>query len=322
MEQPMSIDIDFYRKIMYIFNKYTGSLQRIEFNPENRTTGATFELLHSGISRSNVKIAVDRISNNLYWTDSEFQWIGLQSLNNMKRHKILIQTNVDMPTGIAVDPIHNYLFWRDVGSFPRIERSSLTGTYRKTIITQGIAYPVALDVDIKASMLYWVDSVRETVERSNLDGTGHHCASSPCESICVSQPTGPVCFCSEGFVLNSDGTTCSGACDVNNGGCEQICNPLGRTRICQCGFGFSMDENRETCSTTNKLYVTDGQTNVIYRCGYDVDTCVQYHEDPDAHLMDIKLLGDFLYYYAWNKLNYSSDNYVNYDNYHSTTDNF
>ncbi|KAH3770049.1 hypothetical protein DPMN_171328 [Dreissena polymorpha] len=110
MEQPMSIDIDFYRKIMYIFNKYTGSLQRIEFNPENRTTGATFELLHSGISRSNVKIAVDRISNNLYWTDSEFQWIGLQSLNNMKRHKILIQTNVDMPTGIAVDPIHKITF--------------------------------------------------------------------------------------------------------------------------------------------------------------------------------------------------------------------
>ncbi|KAH3770062.1 hypothetical protein DPMN_171341 [Dreissena polymorpha] len=72
----------------------------------------------------------------------------------MKRHKILIQTNVVMPTGIAVDPIHNYLFWSDVGSFPRIERSSLTGTYRKTIITQGIAYPVALDVDIKVSKLY------------------------------------------------------------------------------------------------------------------------------------------------------------------------
>ena len=54
---------------------------------------------------------------------------------------------------------------------PKIERSTLTGSSRKIIVSQGIAYPIALDVDIQSSKLYWVDSYRNSAERSNLDGT-------------------------------------------------------------------------------------------------------------------------------------------------------
>ena len=64
-----------------------------------------------------------------------------------------------------------YLFWSDVGSLPKIERSTLSGTGRKTIMSQGIVYPMTSDIDIASSMLYWVDSIRDSLERSNLAGT-------------------------------------------------------------------------------------------------------------------------------------------------------
>ncbi|XP_052233244.1 low-density lipoprotein receptor-related protein 6-like [Dreissena polymorpha] len=141
----------------------------------------------------------------------------------------LVETEERLERPVQSGFISGYLFWSDVGSLPKIERSTLTGSSRKIIVSQGIAYPIALDVDIQSSKLYWVDSYRNSVERSNLDGTEremikrlvlstfldiqvfsvHHCASSPCENICVSESTRPVCLCAEGFALNSDGRTCS-----------------------------------------------------------------------------------------------------------------
>ncbi|XP_052231757.1 low-density lipoprotein receptor-related protein 4-like [Dreissena polymorpha] len=283
-KQPMSIDVDYARKQIYIYNRYTANLERLNFYPENGFQKDIAIDLHSGLSRSNLKIALDWISNNIYWTDPTFKWIALQSLRTNGTdgpYRILVYDNVEKPTGIAVDPIHKYLFWSDVGSLPKIERSSLSGTARITILYQGIAYPTALDVDIASSKLYWVDSIRDSVERSNLDGTGRsivkrishtsisdiqvffdvvfatdfdpnlggkvrlfnkdtgvddkswplvrynnsqitcvafyapkptitdHCSNNPCESICVSETTGLVCLCREGFTLNADGRTCS-----------------------------------------------------------------------------------------------------------------
>ncbi|XP_052233173.1 pro-epidermal growth factor-like [Dreissena polymorpha] len=166
----MAIDVDYARKQLYIYNRYSATLQKLNFYPENGFQNDIAIPLHQGLSRSNVKIALDWISNNIYWTDPAFRWIALQSLNTYGHYRILVYDNVERPTGIAVDPTHKYLFWSDVGSLPKIERSSLSGTGRKTILSQGIAYPIALDVDIASSKLYWVDSIRDSVERSNLDG--------------------------------------------------------------------------------------------------------------------------------------------------------
>ncbi|KAH3773239.1 hypothetical protein DPMN_174597 [Dreissena polymorpha] len=171
LDQPMSLDVDYTRKQLYIYNRNTASLEMLNFNPEAGYPNLTLTLLHSGLSRGQVKIAVDWNSKNLYWTDPTFRWLVIQSIQNSSNYKILVYDNLEQPTGIAVDPIHKYLFWSDVGSLPKIERSTLSGNSRKAILSQGIAYPIALDVDIASSMLYWVDSIRDTVERSKLDGT-------------------------------------------------------------------------------------------------------------------------------------------------------
>lgn len=66
--------------------------------------------------------------------------------------------------------LDRYLFWGDAGSVPKIERSSLSGGSRTTIISQGIVYPIAITVDMDGSRIYWLDSVRDSIESSNLYG--------------------------------------------------------------------------------------------------------------------------------------------------------
>ena len=65
-----------------------------------------------------------------------------------------------------------FLFWSDISDYPKIERASLTGQNREVIISKGLAFPVAIDVDVSGTSrrIYWVDTVRDTVESALLDG--------------------------------------------------------------------------------------------------------------------------------------------------------
>ena len=38
----------------------------------------------------------------------------------------------------------------------------------------------------------------------------NECASSPCEHTCTNTPGSFVCSCNDGYMLNSDGRTCTG----------------------------------------------------------------------------------------------------------------
>ena len=49
-------------------------------------------------------LAIDWISRNMYFTDSETRTIEVASLNGQYR-KTLIQSHISNPRGIAVDPI-------------------------------------------------------------------------------------------------------------------------------------------------------------------------------------------------------------------------
>ena len=64
-----------------------------------------------------------------------------------------------------------YLFWSDIGSSVKIERSSLSGTDRRTIIYNGLLQPLSIDVDLKTSSIVWVDAITDTIETANFDGT-------------------------------------------------------------------------------------------------------------------------------------------------------
>lgn len=63
-----------------------------------------------------------------------------------------------------------YLFYSDMGKPQRIERSSLIGKDRKSIVTSGVDRVYDITVDHKEQTLYWVDAGRHTLESSDFDG--------------------------------------------------------------------------------------------------------------------------------------------------------
>ena len=66
-----------------------------------------------GISVADVKepsdIAVDWVSNHIYWVDTKAKTIEVADYDGLSR-KILVSTNLRGPRNIAADPISGYVF--------------------------------------------------------------------------------------------------------------------------------------------------------------------------------------------------------------------
>ena len=69
-----------------------------------RLDGSDFSVVLDDV-KSPEGLAVDWLSRNIYFTDSESRTIEVASLNGKKHRKVLIRSNLQNPRGIAVDPI-------------------------------------------------------------------------------------------------------------------------------------------------------------------------------------------------------------------------
>lgn len=63
-----------------------------------------------------------------------------------------------------------YLYWTDWGDNPKIERSFLDGSSRKTVIDTDLGFPNGLALDYATCQLYWADALRDRIETSDLHG--------------------------------------------------------------------------------------------------------------------------------------------------------
>ncbi|XP_053381661.1 low-density lipoprotein receptor-related protein 4-like [Mercenaria mercenaria] len=169
----LSLDPDYTRKRLYIFDSNTAAIYALNnFDWVSNFTNMSVTVIHDGLSRYSARIAVDWVSNNIYWTDPLFGWIVVQSGSKTNTYKILIQDALEKPYALAVDPVNKYLFWSDVGSTQKIERATLSGDDRRAIISTGLAFPTSIDVDYSSQKIVWVDSNRDSIETANFDGTG------------------------------------------------------------------------------------------------------------------------------------------------------
>lgn len=63
------------------------------------------------------------------------------------------------------------MFFSDNGPNPRIEKASLDGEDRVTIVYIGLSRVLSLAVDTANKKLYWADVQRHTIEGSSYDGS-------------------------------------------------------------------------------------------------------------------------------------------------------
>lgn len=118
-------------------------------------------------------VAYDWIYKNLYFTETLRHKVEVVSVTNRHR-KILFDTNLDQPRGIAVDPLDGYLYFTDWGHVPKIEKAAMDGTMRHTIIQENLFWPNGLCIEHSLKRLYWVNAAASLedsyIASSDLDG--------------------------------------------------------------------------------------------------------------------------------------------------------
>ena len=117
-------------------------------------------------------VAIDFVGRNMYFTDSELDFISVADLNG-ENQKVLHQTKLVNPRAIAVDPQRGYLFWADWNrNSPKIERSFMDGSDRRTIVSTDLGLPNGLYVETRTEQLCWADAGTRKLECVNYDGNG------------------------------------------------------------------------------------------------------------------------------------------------------
>ena len=95
---------------MYMYDERVARIEAIpNFDWRNNFARITkIVRMHIGVSIG-AKIAIDWVSHNIYWTDTMFRWIAMQSGDTTNidsgLYKVIAEDDIEWPCGIAVDPI-------------------------------------------------------------------------------------------------------------------------------------------------------------------------------------------------------------------------
>ncbi|PFX23099.1 Low-density lipoprotein receptor-related protein 6 [Stylophora pistillata] len=192
------------------------------------------------------------------------------------------------------------MFWTDWGLYPKIERATLSGNQRTSIVTTNLYHPNGLDLDKGNRRIFWVDAGLDRVESIDYNGgnrkllfqlsglhpfgitfvppflffTDWHSSREVYKldamtgevfrsyNINGGRPMGIVAY--DGFRQPSASSPCS----INNGGCSHFCVPKTSGQECKCPTGLAVKQNGRTCEEKVKnffLYTDadDKSTNII-----------------------------------------------------------
>lgn len=234
-------------------------------------------------------LAVDWMTDNIFWTDSALQHVAVSRYDGSHRH-IIIYDDIGEPRGIALHPAKGYLFWSDISSSSRIERTDMTGQNRVILINFSLVRPNGLTVDSSLERLYFVDGGNDNIEYIDFNGLGRtlvqHENRGDFFDVAISgkflfttsftsgievgalstvsdplQDTGPSSFMfrtithegySFGLAIDDESAQpgTTASCGVFNGGCEQLCLPVDTSTFrCACGTGYTLNSDQRTCSS-------------------------------------------------------------------------
>ncbi|TRY92935.1 hypothetical protein DNTS_033821 [Danionella cerebrum] len=109
-------------------------------------------------------IAVDWVGRNLYWADAQLKRLEVAMLDGRYR-KHLINTELEAPHSVAVNPHLSMLYWIDNGIKPRIEGSWMDGQERRVLVEGALGWPTCLSIDFTNNdRIYWSDAKESRIE--------------------------------------------------------------------------------------------------------------------------------------------------------------
>ena len=113
-ESPKSIEVYVAKKLIFWID--TESSRIFKMKTDGTEKSAILTDLHSP-----QKIAVDFISERIYWTDDKVGVIESSDFYGKKRY-VLISGKMYKPFALAVAPTNGLIFWADVQEPAKIER--------------------------------------------------------------------------------------------------------------------------------------------------------------------------------------------------------
>ncbi|XP_052104944.1 low-density lipoprotein receptor-related protein 4-like isoform X2 [Mytilus californianus] len=229
-------------------------------------------------------LVIDWISDNMYFSDSKYNWIIMVPLNSTEvYYKLIITTGLYQPHGLAIYPKKGYLFWSDWGDIPKIEMSDLTGGNRRILVNDNIVHPRGITVDYEANAIYWVDSSKDTVETVEFNGNNRRIVLSLPNTnffgIALYENFIFMTEQEEGHLKIYDKITGKGYTNYKLGyipfaimmydedmqagepsyactilGCEQMCvDKPAFDAVCLCGEGYELNADKKTCTEVQEF---------------------------------------------------------------------
>ncbi|XP_078043558.1 vitellogenin receptor-like [Augochlora pura] len=126
-------------------------------------------IVTSGLSSPD-DIAVDWVTDNVYFTDSDLKHIGVCNSDG-SYCTIIITERTSKPRGIALLPKSGIMYWMEWGTESHIWKSSMDGTNTSAVVSKNLEWPNSLTIDYANDRLYWIDSKLKIIETVRLDGS-------------------------------------------------------------------------------------------------------------------------------------------------------
>ncbi|XP_070573980.1 low-density lipoprotein receptor-related protein 6-like [Ptychodera flava] len=280
-EMKVTLTYDLDDQLVFWKDAYRKQIRKMSLATSEVTT------IYDGVSLSRGGMAVDWVANNLYWTDTDYNWIMMCDYNGTYHHTV-VKTGLDEPADVAVDPIHGKLYWADWRGNAGIMSSTLTGENITTVVGgfNDFGSPYGVTIDFQENRLYYTDIYHEAVYSVSLAGDSNairteyengglyypfhmdldkdyfFISENYYERIIIVPRSDPVVGNAVAiltqwtplgiaFVNESRQPAHINPCAINNGGCDQLCVSAVDEHQCLCTAGYILKDG--VCSKDDHL---------------------------------------------------------------------